>query len=718
LRQFLQHILFFFLVFFAVQNIYATHLIGGEITYDHLGNGNYKIRMEAYRDCFNGIPPLDDPCLIRVYDVNNAEVMSFTMALLSINPINPSINNPCVEPPEGVCVEEGIYETTVNLPPKAGGYYLVYRSCCRNNSILNIISPGNTGVTYWEHIPGPEVVLVNSSPRFTKFPPIYTCNGTAIAFDHSATDPDGDVLVYSLCAPHDSTNVAPPYPGVFFTSPYSGSYPLSSSPAISINPTTGFLNGVPNINGQWVVGVCIQEFRGSTLIGTHFRDFQFNVVDCVYQVESQFNDQSMPIGSSPNQYCVGNTIKFINYSVGGLKYHWDFGVAGIQSDTSNLSSPSYTYPDTGRYVVSLITNPGTPCCDTTTAVFYVYPKLDPIFVAPAGQCFEGHSFNFTVGGSYASYATFYWIFGTSATPPNATVFNPSNIVYNGPGKYPVWVDVKQMTCKKTLKDTIEVIDIDPPVFSTDSVKACDPATVILQNSTVADGNPTYHWSFSDGGTSNDKNPVHTFSPSGIYDATISIITTGACIDTSTFVVPGIVTVFQKPEAQFSYTPDSVTVFDADIFFINESMYSSHWTWNFGDENTSASANPLHHYSAYGDFIVTLNAYNEAGCTDEAKRKIKILPEFKFWVPNCFTPGQTHGLNDVFTPIVICAENYEFYIYDRWGQRLFKSNVAGEGWDGTFRGKLCEQATYTWYIKFKNAETSRLEEHYGHLTLLK
>ena len=207
----------------------ASHIVGGEIYYDNLGGNNYKITLKVYRDCFNGVPPLDNPAFITIFDKNGIVVDTFRIPLISQNNVPPSINNPCIQTPNSVCVEEGIYVGTRNLPPKNGGYYVVYQRCCRNNSILNIVNPGNTGATYWEHIPGPEVVASNSSPRFSKFPPIFICNGIQIKFDHSATDPDGDILVYSLCDPYDGCSpptpgncpvAPPPYTPVQFINPY------------------------------------------------------------------------------------------------------------------------------------------------------------------------------------------------------------------------------------------------------------------------------------------------------------------------------------------------------------------------------------------------------------------------------------------------------------------------------------------------------------------
>ncbi len=710
----------------------ATHIVGGEIYYDNLGGNNYKITLKVYRDCFNGQAALDNPALIAIFDVNGALVDSMLVPLLSLNNIAPSINNPCIQPPGNECVEEGIYETIINLPPKTGGYFVVYQRCCRNNSILNIPAPGTTGTTYWEHIPGPEVVAVNSSPRFNKFPPIFLCNGVQIKFDHAATDPDGDILVYSLCAPYDGCSppptgfcpiVPPPYTNLQFVNPYSGSYPMSSNPALNIHPSTGFLNGVPDIDGQWVVGVCVQEFRGSQLIATHYRDFQFNVVTCQISVLSQFNDQSNPItiggNPLPNQFCNGFTAYFTNYSINGTEYTWNFGDPTTLGDTSKLVSPNYTFPDTGAYVVSLIANPGKPCADTSKQTFYIYPVLAPTFTAPPPQCITGNNFSFALGGLFApTYTSFNWNFGASASPITSTLQSPSGIVYNSAGSFPVSVIVQQKMCQKTLKDTVEVYPIPIADFVADSVTLCDPAIVTFTNNSVAMGTPSYIWQFSDGGNSTATNPTHVFSPAGVYNVTLTIIAAAGCSDTSKFVVPGMVTVTPRPIAGFSVSPTETSIFEPDINFSDESVNSVSWNYTFGDGDASSSQSPTHTYTKPGDYEIIQTVVNQFGCQDTAIRYVKVTPEFAFWIPNSFTPGNKDGKNDIFKPSVIGVEKYLFEIYDRWGECIFKTNDTTYGWDGSRGGKASQQDVYVWMITFYNTVTLREEVHYGHLTLLK
>lgn len=731
MKRVITYLSFILSVVLATQ-LNATHIVGGEIYYDNLGGNNYKITLKVYRDCFNGQAQLDNPAEIRIFDKNGLLVDTMQLPMLSLTNIAPTINNPCITPPGNECVEEGVYVGTINLAPKSGGYYVVYQRCCRNNSILNIVTPGATGVTYWEHIPGPEVVAVNSSPRFNKFPPIYLCNGVQIKFDHAATDPDGDVLKYSLCSPYDGCSpppsgpcpiMPPPYNPVQFIPGHSGSYPMSSNPATAINQNTGFLTGTPDTDGQWVVGVCVEEWRGSTLIATHYRDFQFNVVTCQVSVLAQFNDQSTPLTinnvSVANQYCSGYTLHFKNNSIGGTSFTWNFGDPNTLADTSHLVNTLYSYPDTGAYIVSLIANPGKPCADTIKKTFYVYPELKPTLNAPSPQCVKNNSFTFTPGGMFApSYTTFNWNFGAFATPVTSTAQIPSGVVYSASGLHPVQVLVQQKMCKKTLYDTVEVYPVPTANFVADSVILCDPAVVTFTNNSTAGGVPSYLWQFSDGGSSTAVSPTHVFSPAGVYNVTLTIKATAGCVDTSVFVVPGMVTVNPKPIAGFSLTPSETTVFDPDISFFNNSTGATGQTYYFDDGSVSTDTDPIHTYQTYGEYNVTQIVENQFGCKDTAIGIVIVKPEFAFWIPNSFTPGNKDGMNDIFKPSLFGVEKYLFEIYDRWGERIFITKDTSVGWDGSRGGKPCQQDVYVWMITFYNVVTKREQVHYGHVNLLK
>jgi len=135
----------------------ATHIIGGEITYTCLGNEEYEFTMKIYRDCQNGIPCFDSStdcssgitldATITVFDGDRV----FSALLLQepeITTIEPNISNPCLDPPPGVCVEEGKYVFKMTLPSGNNSYTIAYQRCCRNGTIKNIRNPGMVGATY------------------------------------------------------------------------------------------------------------------------------------------------------------------------------------------------------------------------------------------------------------------------------------------------------------------------------------------------------------------------------------------------------------------------------------------------------------------------------------------------------------------------------------------------------------------------------------------
>src|ERR1700755_1897601 len=98
-------ILFFSLLFYGNQT-YATHIVGGEITYKRQANNIYAIKMSIYRDCFNGVPPFDDPAGIGIFDQNNILVQSFGVNVDPDSVRIPSIINNACATVGNICYEK------------------------------------------------------------------------------------------------------------------------------------------------------------------------------------------------------------------------------------------------------------------------------------------------------------------------------------------------------------------------------------------------------------------------------------------------------------------------------------------------------------------------------------------------------------------------------------------------------------------------------------
>lgn len=89
-------------------------------------------------------------------------------------------------------------------------------------------------------------------------------------------------------------------------------------------------------------------------------------------------------------------------------------------------------------------------------------------------------------------------------------------------------------------------------------------------------------------------------------------------------------------------------------------------------------------------------------------------ETLFFIPNAFDPTEG-SITEIktFKPMLshIKKETYLFTIYNRWGTTLFSTNKTEEGWNGEYRGKLCESGVYIYKIRYINSN-GKMETHSG------
>jgi gliding motility-associated-like protein len=261
-----------------------------------------------------------------------------------------------------------------------------------------------------------------------------------------------------------------------------------------------------------------------------------------------------------------------------------------------------------------------------------------------------------------------------------------------------------------------MITVNPlpiPLFSADSV--CVNTQTKFND--FSSGNIiSWSWNFGDGNLSSLQNPSHTYSSSGAYNINLTVISAEGC--TSSVTVSTMV--YPKPSAHFSTNPTvapmagSPPTYGATINFTNQSSGGISYLWDFGDGGTSTNFNPQHYYSIIGNYIITLITTNQYGCTDTSH--IATTSDGDIVFPNVFTPnanGSNGGTYDpwntnnyVFFPFIAPVTEYKLQIFNRWGELIFESKDVKIGWDGYYRGQLCQQDTYVWkaYAKFLNGKT--------------
>ena len=610
----------------------ASHIIGAEIRYQCLGGNQYKIILDVYRDCFYGLAGFDEPVYINVFKANGAYLANPNITLFPMftDTLDNNISDdPCLIPPSDVCVEHARYEGIYTLNVAANnGLYLVYQRCCRNQTITNIEMPDFTGSTYFTFISPASNALCNSSPEFDFYPPIFVCVGKAIEHEHAAVDLENDSLVYRFYTPFEGATFANPDPGpgqvtqppydtvVWVDPPYNLNAVLgpSSIAELSIDPHTGLITGFPEIQGQFVVGVLVEEYRNGVLLSVTRRDFQYNVGECV-KVEAKIDANTAQ--------CDDLTVHFGNNTAGPDNFNWYYIHGTDTVFFSNLFEPTFTFPDTGKYEIMLVAVPGFDCVDTTYhPLFLQYNSLTADFSWKTYDCtdesvlvLEDLSVDFV-----SPPVEWYWEIATQNGLFSSTEQNPLILLPN-PSSGTITLTVRSLNgCEQTKFVDFETGLNNPSDLLPDMIEICIGESAELNPNGPSNGF-TYQWSPPVPiNQQNLINPVVTPSQPGTYNYKVTIdVYNGLCtiLDTVVLIV--------HPEVVLDFEADT----DCDarvVHFVNNSQNAPlGFIWDFGNPSTtndvSSLPTPTYTYQDYGTFTVTLMTVPNAVCGDTITKDI-------------------------------------------------------------------------------------------------
>ena len=151
----------------------------------------------------------------------------------------------------------------------------------------------------------------------------------------------------------------------------------------------------------------------------------------------------------------------------------------------------------------------------------------------------------------------------------------------------------------------------PDVDFSSNVTSGDMPLGVLFTDASTGTSTAWNWSFGDGTSSTQKDPVHTYSAAGSYTVTLTA-SNAAGNDTKTKENYIIVTTPQKPVVNFWGTPRSGDAPLSVTFKDITTGSPTAWNWDLGDGTTSTDQNPTHLYSAAGTYTIKLTATNAAG----------------------------------------------------------------------------------------------------------
>jgi PKD repeat protein len=315
-------------------------------------------------------------------------------------------------------------------------------------------------------------------------------------------------------------------------------------------------------------------------------------------------------------------VNFTNNSVGpgDLTYIWSFGDGTVSSEIN----PIHEFTNPGTYNVKL-TVLSSSCNEERnfTKSQLIGTNTTPEFnISPQDACInEAISFSTNSDPNVKSVT---WDFGDNTTSSSLS------LVHSYPTKkdYAVTLKTEYLNgCVVTQTKTVSVIN--KPLADFQFVQECDE---VIKFTNLSENSNSWHWSFGDGSSSEEKNPTHAYGSHGSYQVTLTAKNKNCEVSFNQFI-----TVQQGLEADFSPTESMSCETDEilggcipkTINFIDLSLFSediASWSWDFGDGETSSSQNPSHTYTVPGDFPVILSITDIAGCQSIKEQLVQVTDQ--------------------------------------------------------------------------------------------
>lgn len=234
-----------------------------------------------------------------------------------------------------------------------------------------------------------------------------------------------------------------------------------------------------------------------------------------------------------------------------------------------------------------------------------------------------------------------------------------------------------------LQDSIQLIVSAPPLsFSVgNDITYCPGKTHTIE---APDGFMEYEW--QDGSTGS----VFTAATPGVYYVTAMDFCNRMYSDT----------IVIKP-AGFSLSAGAdTTICESESIILNATPGFSNYVWSpsYHISNTEGMQ-----VTVFPDATTsyTIQAEKFPGCilTDTVTVSTKFCPQ-KFFIANAFSPNGD-GKNELFKPYITgVLVHYEFTIYNRWGQQVFRTNNRNEGWNGASNSKYQNTNVFVWVCKYQ------------------
>lgn len=368
----------------------------------------------------------------------------------------------------------------------------------------------------------------------------------------------------------------------------------------------------------------------------------------------------------------------------GKNYLWNNG----------STNQSISITSAGTYIVRYINSDCKYAVDTYNVTFFKLPVLSSNRYSCPGKK-QGKAWCVPQTGDHSIF-TYTWKDNSGNTIRQYSGNTADTINGLDAGSYTLHITTN-MGCDTSLNFQIGSLPV-PDVSMIADTLICKGVAISFTGITDA---AIWQWYFGDGQTSNEKNTRNIYYNAGQYTAYFTATNIEGCSDTARQLIT-------VAELDLKLYADKELINFGEQVRINsaapESYTITEWTPYELFSSQNATWQKLHLDSST---TITVTGISDYGCIGKASIDIAVMP--RVLMPNAFTPNGD-GLNDYFR---LSNNGYifvrHFEIFNRYGQMVYSAfgTSAAEGWDGTFKGKPCEQGTYFYNINLETKENKTI-----------
>jgi len=442
----------------------------------------------------------------------------------------------------------------------------------------------------------------------------------------------------------------------------------------------------------------------------NFGDYELTLVvesnqQCIDSLTQTITIYSSPeIALTAEDVCLEEAVlananaTILSGSITEIIYEW-----GDVDQESSLEPVQHIYDSWGDFLINVTATSDQNCVTSDSISIHIHPLPEADMII-TNQCFGIE--NILVDSSTIAEGTI-----TEAEwniPSEGIILNGTSVnhLFSEPGIFNVeLVATSSENCTTETTGTVQVFPSPTVDFSISNSPTCQLSQIILTNESdveVPASITDLQWLVA--GETYNENPLElVFEELQSTNVALTITTSDGCIETLTQT--DAIEIYPLPVAGFVIDPNPTTIVNNEVQIEDTSLGANSWQYSISDGTTFTSSSTPHTFEESGTYEVLQIVSNEFGCIDSSLVIMDVVNSLIVYVPSAITLDND-GLNEAFFPVLFGddIQEYEFTIWNRWGEQIFQSLDPTEKWYGNVKEgeHYAQNEVYTWRLIIKGA----------------